>query len=49
LTVDEDRHLRLIVYAAQPADSNTPAFEAMLGNGEGPTHTAARGNTSAVR
>ena len=35
LTVDEDRHLRLVVYAAQPADSNTPAFEAILATGEG--------------
>ncbi|WP_119459873.1 helix-turn-helix transcriptional regulator [Rhodospirillaceae bacterium SYSU D60014] len=34
LTVDEDRHLRLVVYAALPADPNTPAFEAMVGNGE---------------
>jgi transcriptional regulator with XRE-family HTH domain len=49
LTVDEDRHLRLVVYAAQPADANTPAFEAMLTTGEGTTRAAARGKTSALR
>ena len=46
LTVDEDRHLRLVVYAAVPTESNTPAFEAMLGNSENPQAIVMRGDAS---